>query len=175
MRKYAVAALVLAGSLLCGGGSAAEGTPAADLDPVLKKLGILVGGKWVTERKSPSGVPFAETSWTWAPDGKSLIASGIIGQGTAKPVHGTARIGWDPVAKKVYYLDNHGSETVYFGHVRLEGEELVFEFKTIVGTPGDWMIRESYPDRDTMKSRFQRVVDGKPSGEPFNIDFKRVP
>ena len=167
--------LVLASLLLLGGAAAAQdAAPAPDLDPALKRLEVLVGGRWETEQKGPTGLPFAQNRFAWAPDGKSILGTAIIGQGTARPLHATVRIGWDPVAKQVYYLDAHGSETVYFGHVRWEGEVAVYRFKTLVGTPGEWEIRETFPDGNTLKSDFRKVVDGRPAEQGFTLVMKRT-
>lgn len=170
MRRVLVTGLLV----IAGAAAAQEAGPAPNLDPALKRLEVLVGGKWETEQKGPAGMPFAQTSFAWAPDGKSIVGTGVIGQGTPRPLNAAVRIGWDPVAKQVYYLDAHGSETVYFGHIRWEGDAAVYRFKTLVGTPGDWEIRETFPDRDTLKSDFRKVVDGKPAEQGFTLVMKRV-
>jgi hypothetical protein len=75
--------------------------PAADLHPALKKLGVMVGGRRVTEGKNADGVPFGELRYTWGPDGRSLVSSGVLRPGGSPPIPIEARFGWDPVAKKV--------------------------------------------------------------------------
>jgi hypothetical protein len=148
-------------------GAAAE--PAADLDPVLQKLGVLAGGRWVSPATNADGKPFAAVRWDWADDGRTLVGKGQIGA-----VKAEAWLGWDEAAKKVYYLDMHGKQTVYFGHVRLEGDELVYEFKSIVGKPATWLMRETYPDSKTCRAQVWQVVDGKPSANHHVINLKRA-
>lgn len=154
--------------------AAEEGKPAENLDPCLKKLGELVGGKWQTKFKKPDGSPFGEIRFTWSPDGYAVHSNGVLGMGTPRPVHVHARLGWDPTAKQVYYLDMHGTGTVYFGTVKLVGEELHYSFKSLVGKPAEYVLMERQTDPDTWVSELQRVVDGKPEGRVEKITLLRV-
>jgi uncharacterized protein YndB with AHSA1/START domain len=61
----------------------------------------------------------------------------------------------------VYYLDCHGGDTVYRGTVKLEGENLIFEFATIVGRPGRWRSALAFPDSDTMQFTIFAEKEGK--------------
>ncbi len=176
-KPFAVAALSLAGGMaLClatAGPARSQDKPAADAHPVLKKLGALVGGKWVTEFKSSDGVPFGEMRFTWSDGGKTVGSQGVLGQGTPNVQQVRAYFSYDPASKKVYYLDMHGPETVFFGHVRLDGETLVYEFKSIVGKPAEWLIHETI-EGNACKSTMWQVVDGKKSEKPMQINLKRV-
>ena len=62
-----------------------------------------------------------------------------------------AILGTDPVNKTVYYLDCHGGTSVYKGTVKLEGEDLIFEFATIIGKPAAWREVLRLTDQDTMQ------------------------
>ena len=62
-----------------------------------------------------------------------------------------AILGRDPVNKTVYYVDCHGGDTIFKGTVKLEGDDLVFEFATIVGKPAKWRESLRFPDKDTMQ------------------------
>lgn len=166
---FALAILALATGVAV---RAADPEPA--LDPVLKKLSNLVGGRWETPAKDAKSLPFASTKWEWTPDHQALAGNGVLGQGTEHPVHGEARLGWDPAAKKVYYLDSHGTQVVYFGHVHLEGETMVYEFKTLVGPPSEWISREVFEDPNTLKAQMIPVKDGKPIGDPISLTLKRA-
>jgi hypothetical protein len=154
-------------------GRAADSAPA--VDPVLKKLSNLVGGRWETPAKDAKTLPFASTRWEWAQDHQALVGDGVLGQGTEHPVHGEARLGWDAVSKQVYYLDSHGSQVVYFGHVHLEGETMVYEFKTLVGAPSEWISREVFEDPNTLRAEMRAVKDGKPTDRVITLVLKRVP
>lgn len=152
-------------------GRAADPEPAQD--PVMKKLSNLVGGRWETPSRDGKSLPFASTKWEWTADHQALAGNGVIGQGTEHPVHGEARLGWDPAAKQVYYLDSHGTQTVYFGHVHLEGDTMVYEFKTLVGPPSEWISREVFEDPNTLKAEMIPVKNGKPVGDPIPLTLKR--
>ena len=60
-------------------------------------------------------------------------------------------LGHDPVNKTVYYLDCHGGTSVFKGTVKLEGEDVIFEFATIVGKPATWREVLRFTDKDTMQ------------------------
>src|SRR5437763_14485915 len=110
-------ALVAAGAALTRAGDA---KPKADRDAVLTRLGRMIGGHWVSEGKMPDGSPVADLRFEWGADRKSIRGTGKI---AGMPVE--TRHAWDSTEKAVYYLDSHGPETVYFGHVHLDGDEVV--------------------------------------------------
>lgn len=149
--------------------AAAAPDPEAGRDALLARLGTMVGGRWVSEFKDPAGMPVAELHFEWGAGRKTLHGRGIIAGAQVE-----SWIGWDPEAKKVYYLDSHGPETIYFGHMALEGEEVVSRFTTIVGRPGTFRTRAWFPDKDTYKAVIETVnPDGKP-GQSHLINLHRV-
>ena len=64
---------------------------------------------------------------------------------------GEAILGRDPVSKTVFYLDCHGGDNVFKGTVKLDGEDLIFDFATIIGKPAKWREILRFPDKDTMQ------------------------
>ena len=72
-----------------------------------------------------------------------------------------AILGRDPVNKTVYYLDCHGGDNVFKGTVKLEGDDLIFEFATIVGKPAKWRESLRFPDKDTMQFTIFSEKDGQ--------------
>lgn len=162
-------------SLLAAVATVAQEKPASD--GVLARLSQFVGGEWVSSAKLPSGQPVARFVHTMEYDGKVLRSRGRVGSTPVESV-----IGWDPAAGKTYYLDRHGAETVYFGHGRLEGEELLFEFRSLTGKPSGWKSREKFlgkdsfqtvmtpaggqEGKDSQKVTLQRVPHSEPSAEP---------
>jgi hypothetical protein len=136
---------------------------------LMVRLGMMVGGRWLSEFKGPDGLPVAELRFEWGPGKKTLRGAGLIAGQKVE-----SWIGWDPEAKKVYYLDSHGPETIYFGHMALEGEEIVSRFTTIVGRPGTFKTRAWFPDPDTYKAVIESVNDGKP-GQSHLINLHRAP
>ena len=61
----------------------------------------------------------------------------------------------------MYYVDFHGGTSVFQGTVKLEGEDLVFEFATVVGKPAQWREVASFPDADTLQFTIFADKDGK--------------
>ncbi len=156
------AALALAGAMAVQNGTSA-GPPAA-----LERLGVMVGGEWVGEAKDASGKPFASLRFEWGPGRKSIRGSGTIAGAAVE-----SRLAWDAAAKKVYYVDFHGPETVYFGHYSFDGDAAIVDFKTLVGAPGAWHTRATWPDRDTYVATIRPVVDGKLK-EGHEVRLRRV-
>ena len=113
--------------------------PDAERDSVMREIGRLVGGSWVTENEGEDGQP----------------------------------IGWDPAAKKVYYLDSHGPEAVFFGHFTLEEGQLVARFRMLVGGSGVFESKGSFTDDDTFENAMSQIVDGKPITS-HRITLRRV-
>ncbi len=129
----------------------------AEADKTFAKLSQLVGGIWVGEDKR---FP-VESRYEWA-FGKSVIRGrGLIGQGSPYEQQIESILGLDPVKKTVYYVDFHGGTSVFQGTVKLEGEDLVFEFATVVGKPARWREVASFPDADTLQFTIFADKDGK--------------
>lgn len=152
---------VVAGASLTIG---AFGTNAAEpaSDPAYKQLAQLVGGTW---EHSSTNLQ-AEAKWTLAPDGVSLHGETTIKPKGGKTMHAIARFGWDPVAKRVYYLDAHDSETVFLGLVHNEGGVLHSRFRTVVGSPSEWSFKIKFDGPDQYTATLYPIRDGK-VGEPM--------
>lgn len=135
----------------CGVGlpATAEEDPGvkADADKTLAKLSQLVGGTWVSV--DPKFV--VEFRYEWAFGKTAIRGIGVIGKGGPHEQQGEAIIGSDPVNKTVYYLDCHGGNQVFKGTVKQDGDDLVFEFATIIGSPAKWREVLSFTDKDTMQ------------------------
>src|SRR5688572_6536519 len=142
----------------------------AELDPVLKEMSNFVGGKWIAENQTPDGPFVVEFTYTWNPDKKGIRSDGIIGKGSKNPVSVLAMFGWDRQAKKVYYLDTHGSEAVYYGHITLDKKDLVFQFGYAGGDITKFQSKGSFVDKDTYQSR---ILDNKTNKEIIGLTFKR--
>jgi uncharacterized protein YndB with AHSA1/START domain len=145
-------------SMVIAGGS---GVPAragmAEAEKAFAKLSQLVGGTWVAEDQRFH----AASRYEWA-FGKSVIRGrGIIGQGGPHEQQIESTLGLDPVKETVYYLDVHGGTSVFQGTVKLEGDDLVFEFATVVGRPAKWREVVRFPDTDTTQFTIFADKDGK--------------
>jgi hypothetical protein len=122
---------------------------------LLDTLGTLVGGKWVGEQHGENGEPNIEWVYEWSPDKRVLKGTGII-----FGAHCESRMGWDPVEERVFYLDIHGPEAVYFGYMDKEDDEFVIDFEAIVGPPGLFRSRGRFENNDFYRSMIQSVEDG---------------
>ncbi len=131
-------------------GSLAQGadTPAAPAkpapDPALAKLADLVGGVWVNDDPKFK----VENRFSWAFDNKVIRGHAILGKGSPGEKQGEAYIGWDPAAKNVYYVDCHGGDEVFKGTIKLEGDELVYDFVSVVGAPGAYRNAMKFTGKD---------------------------
>jgi uncharacterized protein YndB with AHSA1/START domain len=154
-----LSALLVAAAARCGEAPKDAGKKA--LDPVLVKLGQLVGGVWV------SGNPkfVVENRFSWAFNNTVIRGHGIIGKGSAGEARGDSYMGWDSAAKKVYYVDVHGGDSVLKGTVSENGDELVFDFSNVVGAPGSYRESLKFTGKDEYK--FTLSVDQKGKWTPI--------
>lgn len=144
-------------------------------DPVYKELTRLAGGTWKTGHKE---MP-VESRWQLADDKASLVATTVVGKGSAKPFVMNARLGWDPTAKQVYYLDAHMHDTVYFGHASMEGKEIVIRFGTLVGQvskgePSDYAFHCQFVNDDEYNATLYLVEGGKETKKLESFVWKRT-
>jgi len=75
-------------------------------------------------------------------DGACLEGDGTLGD-PAKPIlkmH--SRMGVDSGSGKLYYLDCHNSDTVYFGLGEVKDGDVYLDFRAIVGGPGHFASRD---------------------------------
>jgi uncharacterized protein YndB with AHSA1/START domain len=127
------------------------------LDPVLVKLGELVGGVWVND--NPKFV--VENRFEWAFNHSVIRGRAVLDKGGPGEQQGEAYFGWDPVAKSVYYLDCHGGQSIYMGTVSMEGAEFVLEFAGISGSKAKYREKLAFPAKDEMKFTVFADKDGK--------------
>lgn len=131
--------------------------PVAPLDKTLATLSNLIGGVWTND--DPKFKIEFRYDWVF---GKSAIRGlGVIDKDGPNQTLAEATIGWDPANKSVYYLDFHGSKSVFKGTIKPEGDELLFEFDSIVGTPGRWRSVAKFPKPD----EYQFTILGEKEGK----------
>jgi uncharacterized protein YndB with AHSA1/START domain len=135
----------------------AGGAVSSSADETMAKLSQMIGGTWVNS--NPKFV--VEFRYDWAFDKKAIRGTGVVDKGGPRQQHGEAIIGVDAVNKTVYYLDCHGGKSVYKGTVKLDGENLVFDFATIVGAPAKWREVLHFVDQDTMQFTIFGEKEGK--------------
>ncbi len=170
--------LLAAGSPRVEGAAPTAGAPAKAtqeasdekaIDPAMEMLGRLVGGTWRT-----TGDFVAEFKYEWRIKGKAIRAVGVIANGTKDQFPAEALYGWDAEAKKVYYLDIHGHETVYKGLAEVKDGKLTGEFSGLVGDKGTYRFEDELTDDDTLSATlFGHGKDGK-WVKLHSLTFKRV-
>jgi hypothetical protein len=137
--------------------AASQGQPLSTVDPAFQLASTMLGGVW---RGTVGKSTKIEYRFTLENNGTMIVGRGLIGVGTKHPLPARAALGWDADAKKVYYLDQHGSDTVYFGHVTRDGNDLLFDFNGLVGDTGHYLSREAFGNgtyEGTMKSETNGV------------------
>ena len=118
-----------------------------DAEKTMAKLAQLVGGTWINT--DPKFI--VENHFEWALGGKVIRGLNFTDKGGPHETQIEAILGQDPVNNTVYYLDFHGGTSVFKGTVNLDGEDLVFEFATIIGKPAAWREVLRFTDKDTMQ------------------------
>ena len=156
VKRITLMGCLIASSLVVSA-SGRDRADAPERDKTMAKLSQLVGGTWIN--KDPKFV--IEFSYEWAFDHKAIRGLGVIDKAGQHETQAEVILGWDPVNSTVYYLDCHGASTVFKGSVKLEGEDLVFEFATLIGTPAKWREVLKFPDQDTMQFTIFSEKEGK--------------
>jgi len=142
------------------------GLPIAD--PTLDRVKMLVGGRWEGDAAPGVKVRFR---YSLEPDGNAVAGSGSIDDGK-KIIQVHVVMGWDPVSKQVYYLDRHGSDTVYFGHITCKAEGLLFDFNGLSGDKGHYRMEMSLAKAAT-SSTMSGESNGKWTDFGIHLVMKR--
>jgi hypothetical protein len=114
-------------------------------DPAYQLAHTMVGGVWdgLVAKK-------LKVEFRFHVDGQTgiIVGDGALNAGSPNPMPIRCSLGWDPAAKQIYYLDQHGAGTVYFGHVTRDGNALVFDFRGLVGDDGHYRSRQELSAND---------------------------
>lgn len=145
-----------------------QSVPARDLAP-LHKLSTMIGGVWRGEIKTPTAPLKVEFVYKRHIDGEGLLGEGVVGKGSAKPMYIHSQFGWDPIGKQVYYLDSHDSNTVYWGHVAVQKEDVTFTFGPAGGDSKAFSSVARFLDKDTMQS----IIKNSKGEEQVGFTLKR--
>ena len=126
-------------------------------DPTFKKMGDMVGGQW-TGTLDKLTISF---TYRYAEDGKMIEGTGHVSQNGKVLANMNSRFGWDPQAKQTYYIDFHGHDTVYNGHVHLKGDKFVFDFVGLIGDKGHWISYATMPTKNDYQFEMYQEKGGK--------------
>ncbi len=149
---------------------AATDSGIAGKSPVFDLCRIFLGGRWEGVVGKEVKVEF---KFHMEEDGNKFVGIGTIGAGSKHPLSVHCSYGWDPDSKQVYYLDQHGYDTVYFGHVNREGNDFVVDFKALCGDSGHYLTRQSM-GKDSYDAVISYEKDGKWVSLGEHIQMHRV-
>src|SRR5712692_8146473 len=143
MRIFLLATLAVTCPVPC---LKADEKPAAnaDQDKALAKLSNFLGGVWANDDPKFK----VEFRYEWAFKKTAIRGVGVIDKSGPNETPVESTMGWDPAKKAIYYLDFHGGNTVYKGKIKLEGDEMHFDFETLIGPPAKWRSTAKFPDKD---------------------------
>jgi hypothetical protein len=142
---------------LCRGDERPETAGKPKIDPTLAKLAAMIGGTWTND--NPKFL--VEFKYDWAFNKKAIRGTGFIAKGSPQEIEVEALFGWDPVRKVCYYLDIHGGNSVFQGTAKLDGDAVVLEFDTVIGSPAKWRSVGTFPDTDTYAFKIYGRKDGQ--------------
>ena len=169
MKKFIVGMILLVA--LSSAALADDTKSAMANDPAYAVIKKMAGGVWHTK----VGDAEVESHWTYGPDGTSLLADTIVDPHGKNPVHLMARFGWDAAAKQIYYLDAHGIDTIYFGHVSMDGKDVVMKFNGLVGDTGNnYVFRISFANDDAFQATLSTADGAKPGTVVEHFDWSRT-
>jgi hypothetical protein len=118
----------------------------------------MVGGVW----KGKVGDFPVEIRYQYDASLKTIQSSGTLGDVKKPFARLAATLGIDPKTSEVFYFDNHNGNELFFGSVKKEESTLVFDFKSLTGTPGHWVTKVKVPILDDYTSTMYGVgPDGK--------------
>jgi hypothetical protein len=99
---------------------------------------------------------------------------GHLTQGAKHIMDMNAKYGWDPKVKQTYYIDFHGSDTVYSGHIKWENNKLVVDFIGLIGDKGHWITYCTMPAKDQFEFNMYQDKGGKLVPNHVAVKLHRV-
>lgn len=168
---FAVVAILLLSAAPIRLARALQSQPSAEaVEPAMKLLGRMVGGVWKTE-----GSFKAELRYEWRVPGKAVRGIGRAAIGTPQEFIMESLYGWDPAAKKVYYVDFHGHETVYKGWAEAADGKFTGEFEGLIGDAGKYRFADTLTDENTLSSEMFAKNKAGDWVKIHGMTFKRHP
>jgi hypothetical protein len=149
---------------------AASDSGIAGKSPVFDLCKNFLGGRWEGVVGKNVKVEF---KFHMEDGGNKFVGIGTIAAGSKSPLSVHTSFGWDPDAKQVYYLDQHGYDTVYFGHVTRENNDFVVDFKALCGDTGHYLTRQTM-SKDSYEAVISYEKDGKWVSLGEHIKMHRV-
>jgi hypothetical protein len=120
-------------------------------DPTFMELGKLVGGDWTSH---PDANTFVKQHFEYGVEGKVIRGTGSVSVGGKTVMYIHSNLGWDPVAKKVTYVDFHNHDTIYMGHITLNNGTLDYDFNEFANPKKHYEAKCKFID----KNHYQFIV-----------------
>jgi len=140
--------------------------PVESADKALALMARFVGGEWVHEDATPDGGVFrTRKRFEFAPDGKSLIARGWLGDAKGMFAHGCTTIYKDPATGHAAFLDLNEQGTVTRGTIRAQGDnDIIWDWTGLTpdGTPTHYDVRFTLTGPDEHTGSITKVGADKP-------------
>ena len=157
LKPMLIASCVAACTVVLPANAADDPTTKAGTDKVMASLSQLIGGTWVNT--DPKFV--VENRYESAFGATVIRGFATIGKGSPYEQMSEALIGVDPTTKTVWYLDCHGGKEIFQGTITQEGDNLVFDFATIIGKAAKWREILRFTEKDTMEFTIFSEKGGK--------------
>jgi hypothetical protein len=114
-------------------------------DPTYQELSKLVGGEWVSH---PDAGTVVHQHFEFGVEGKVIRGTGsvVVGGKTVLYIH--TNLGWDPIAKKVTYVDFHNHDTIFLGYIVLNQGWLEYGFNEFADPKKHYEAKSRFTDKD---------------------------
>ncbi len=149
-------------------------TAADDAAKALELCNRLVGGEWILEHRRPDGASFySRNTARHAPDGKSLVMDGWLGDDRGMFFHAATQIWIEPGSGLLRFQSINEAGSLMRGYIEMVGEQSVVEHIELVGpegVAGRFTATIDFKDNDTYDMILQR--GDTPPGPPMT--FRRV-
>ncbi len=78
-----------------------------------------------------------------------IRGAGSVTVGGKTVLYVQPNMGWDPVLKRVTYIDFHNHDTVYMGHIELKGGWMEYDFNEFANPKKHYAAKSRFTGPDT--------------------------
>lgn len=152
------------------------GEPSNDPLAALELLGRLVGGEWIHEGEGPDGGTFRVRNVVQSgPDGSSVIARGWIGSTQGMHEHAATLAYFDPVAKRIRFVNVNERGDVAEGTITSVNETTLHWDWHVRGQPGAlYDVRMEFTGDDAYTFTLSEVSPDGSKQQLVEAGFDRV-
>jgi hypothetical protein len=84
----------------------------------------------------------------------------VIGTNLPTQSESEALYTWLPNEKKLLYMDMHGEPSAYMGYGKMQGEDILIEFKSMDQKDAEYRVVIKFPKPDVMTTEISAKKDG---------------